>query len=308
MKYIRALLVIVLFMCAMTGAIADQYRKEPRKRGEPRELSKKEQIRIEGYMNYFSYNLLRYFSIYDEYPTSMAKLVNSGLIVFWPINPLTGKPVRVIRDILENEYKYAGEICYVFDSSVSGYFKGNFETTRSRGWLYSEFPDVMDTSTAEKLKKNSPKAFAEEQPYRFAKSVVSLFGTFKDLRMDDESSRFPRDIEELLAEDFMILKEFYRPEYTGEDEEEAGFYDLGVDMDAGLWYSIYNIRPDITYHYAHKFPWKGLSLKDREFTNEDFPDLMNPLTLLSPSKYPNFKALPEKILMSADDIQYVRDN
>ncbi|MBU1023415.1 hypothetical protein KKB99_03910, partial [bacterium] len=301
------ILTLVGLMNQSTDAYADEYRKPPRKAGEPKALSKKEQLRVEGYMNYFSYALFRYFCIYGEYPASMNEILESGLIVFWPINPLTGNPVRIIRDIQESEYKYAGDICYVYDSSVKGYFKGIFETTSSQGWVYKEFPDVMDTSKAKKLEKSNPKSYAEEQPYRFAKSVVSLFGTLKDIRLDEKSSRLPIDFEELLSNNFMILKEYYNPKYTEKEKEHAGYYELGVDLDAGLWYSIYTIRPDYTYRYAHKFPWKGLSLTNREFTDEKFPDLKNPLTLLSPSKYPDYLSLPEKILMSVDDIQYVRD-
>ena len=300
-------LAFLMLLCVIPNSTDASNRRVPRKPGEPRELTRAEQVRIEGYMNYFSHALFRFCCIYGEYPSSPRQLVKSGLIVVWPINPLTGRPVRFIRNIREDDYKYAGEMCYVFDSPKSGYFKGIFETTRSIGWEYYEFPDTVDQSKLDELRKSNPESYSEKEPYRFAKSIVSLFGTLKNIHLDKKTGKLPKSTEELFGNDFRILREYYRPKYTGDDNEHGGFFELGVDLNSGFWYSIYRTRPDYTFYFAHRFPYKGLSLDEREFVDEDFPDLKNRIPLLGASVYPDVLSLPDKILMSADDIKYVRD-
>ena len=233
MKSINALilaLVFLMLLCVTPDSLDASGRKTPRKPGEPRELSRQEQARIEGYMNYFSHALFRFCSIYGEYPSSPRQLVKSGLIVVWPINPLTNKPVRFIRKIREGDYKYAGEMCYVFDSTKSGYFKGIFETTRSMGWEFYEFPETIDQSKLDELRASDSDSYSEKEPYRFAKSIVSIFGAFKNIHLDKRNGRLPQTIEELFGRDFRILSEYYRPKYTGDDSKEGGFFELGVDL------------------------------------------------------------------------------
>jgi hypothetical protein len=306
LPFILTLAFLILLCVAPDSADASK-RRIARKPGEPRELTRVEQVRIEGYMNYFSHALFRYCCIYGEYPVSARTLVKSGLIVVWPINPLTGRPVRFIRNIREGEYKYAGEMCYVYNSPKAGFFKGIFETTRSMGWEYYEFPDVVDQSKLEQLKKSNPESYSEKEPYRFAKSMASLFGTLKNIHLDEKTGKLPKSTEELLGNNFRILREYYRPKYSGDDDQHGGFFELGVDLKAGFWYSIYKTRPDYTYHFAHRFPYQGLSLVEREFVDEDFPELETPIPLLGSSVYPDVLTLPGKVLMSVDDIKYVRD-
>lgn len=300
-------LAFLMLLCVLPDSSDASGRKPARKRGEPRELTKKEQVRIEGYMNYFAHALFRFCCIYGEYPSSPRQLVKSGLIVAWPINPLTNKPVRFIRNIREGDYKYAGEMCYVFDSAKSGYFKGIFETTQSVGWEFYEFPEIINQSKLDELRGSKSESYSEKEPYRFAKSIASLFGTLKNIHLDKKTGRLPQTTEELFGNHFRILSEYYRPKYTGDDPEQGGFFEIGVDIKSGFWYSIYKTRPDYTYYFAHRFPYQGLSLDEREFVDEDFPELPNRIPLLGATVYPDVLALPDKILISADDIQYIRE-
>jgi hypothetical protein len=306
-KYIPLLMTFLLFLVTLSPANADEYKKMPRKPGEPRELTKKEQLRVEGYMNYLSFALYRYYCINGGYPSSMKQLLNSGLVVFWPINPLTNKPSRIIRDIREGEYQYAGDICYVYESGKSAFFKGHFETTRWDGWKYHEFPQIIESEKYKELIKKNPESYTEKQPYRSAKSIVGIFGTLKDIHMEKDTGELPVSTEDLFGNHFRIIREYYKPVYTGEDSKEGGFFDLGVDLQDGFWYSVYKIRPDYTNWFAHKFPWKGLSFVEREFTDTDFPKLSGQTPLLSSYVHTDVSKLPEKILISVDDIEFVLD-
>lgn len=271
-----------------------------------RKPTKAEQLRMEGYMNYFSFVLFRYVTITGEYPSGMSDLIRTGLLTYWPINPVTGKPVRVLNDIREGDFQFAGDITYEYDSPKAGRFKGIFYTSRSHDWKYFKFPEVIDQDLLEELIKKDPKSFTEEPEYRFSKSMVGLFGALKDIHLDNESRGLPDSIEALLSNHFRILSEFYLPVYTGDDPDEGGFYELGVDRQSGFWYSIYNIRPDYTYRFAHKWPHKGLPLTEREFEDKRFPDLPHKTPLLASYMYPTAAELPTKVQMSIDDIEYVR--
>jgi len=272
----------------------------------PRNLTRGEMFRVEGYMNYFADALYRYYCINGEYPISFKYLLNSGLMVAWPINPLTGKPVRIIKKIEKEDYEYAGDISYINPSANEGYFEGIFQTERSGVWKHMKFPDIIDKVAFLKLMMQKPKVYSEDPPVKFAKSIVSLFGTLKTLNLDIRG-HLPETTSELFANDFRVIREFYKPVYTGKDENVDGFFELGVDLEWGFWYSKYRTAGDYTHKFALKFPFINLKLNDREFVDERFPALKSPKPLLSPSLYPDAKSLPRNILISRDDIEFVPD-
>jgi hypothetical protein len=310
MKIAKVLFCFFLMMILPGSLLSHSHaeNRQPRteRPGQPRPLTRLEHLRIEGYMNYLSNSLYRYFIIYGEYPVTFNQLLDSGLIAYWPLNPLTNEPVRIISRIRESDYEYAGEISYEYNSPKSGQFRGIFETSRSDGWIMFEFPDVIDQSKYKQLVKKNPGSYTEEEPYRSAKSIVSIFGTLKEIHLDEEYGALPASIEELFGDHFRIIREYYHPAYTGDEIDEGGFFELGVELNRGFWYSIYKTRPDYTYRFAHKFPWKGLKLDDKEFVDDRFPALPGKFPIFSGKLYEKTDDLPQKLLISRDDIKYVR--
>jgi len=296
------IIIIVLLNCIFSFADNSDNAKKPEK---PRELTEAEVLRVEGYMNYLSYNLYRYYCIYGSYPISFQHFLDSGLIAAWPINPLTEKPVRVIRTIRDYDYEYTCEISYINDSADKGYFAGIFQVGREKNWRYMTFPETLDKKKYLKLKEENPQYYSEEPPVRFAKSIVSLFPALMELNLKGRK-QLPESTEQLLGDDFRILREYYNPVYTESDENTAGFYELGVDLKDGFWYTKYQIWPPYTHKFALKFPNEGMKLNEREFVDNKFPKLSSPMTLLSAFLYPGIDKLPEKILMSKDEIEFVK--
>ena len=298
--------ILLAFFLNNTSSFASAY-ENPNIKHPPRNLTREEMFRIEGYMNYFADALYRYYCIHGEYPISFKYLINSGLLVVWPINPLTGKPVRIVKKINKEDYEFAGDISYINPSANEGYFEGIFQTERTGVWKYMKFPDIIDKTAFLKLIKEKPKSYSEEPPVRFAKSIVSLFGTLKTLNLGIKE-KLPETTSELLNNDFRIIREFYKPVYTGSDENADGFFELGVDLAGGFWYSKYRIYGDYTHKFAQKFPNIGLKLEESEFVDEKFPKLKSPIKLLSAELYPDAKKLPQDIVISVDDIEYVAAN
>jgi hypothetical protein len=303
-RFSYSALLILLILLFNIGSASPSAYLNPNIKHAPRNLTREEMFRVEGYMNYFADALYRYYAIHGEYPISFKYLLNSGLLVAWPINPLTNKPVRIIKNIDKEDYQYAGDIAYKNPSANEGYFEGIFQTERTGVWKYMKFPDIVDKSAYLKLKKEKPESYSEDPPVRFAKSIVSLFGTLKTLNLDVKE-RLPETTSELLGNDFRIIREFYNPIYKGTDENTNGFYELGVDLDGGYWYSEYRIWGDYTHKFTLKYPNMGLKLEESEFVDKKVPRLKSPIPLLSPSVYPDFKSLPQNVLISLDDIEFV---
>jgi hypothetical protein len=173
----------------------------------------------------FAKALIDYRLINGSFPKGVAELINSGLLVVWPADPRTGKPMKLVPSLKPVESDL-GKIAYVRKSDT----EASFQIVVKVDGKYSiyELPccqtlDAYFGETAEKIKDN--KCLIRGSFEEAMKGAFSAAITRSDYLKGKNS---PKTVADIANRNFFLIKENLKPDFVSDNIDKALFFEVGI--------------------------------------------------------------------------------
>lgn len=173
----------------------------------------------------FTKALTDYRLINGSYPKGAAELINSGLLVVWPADPRTGKPMKLVESLKPVESDL-GKIAYVRKSDT----EASFQIVVKADGKYSiyELPccktlDAYFGATAEKVKNY--KCLTRGS---FEESVKGAFTAAITKPEYVKGKSNPSNIADIANRNFFLIKENLNPNFISDNSDKPLFFEVGI--------------------------------------------------------------------------------
>jgi hypothetical protein len=177
------------------------------------------------YEHVFTQALINYRLVNGKYPKGVAELINSGLLLVWPADPRTGKPMKLTPTLKPIE-KDLGKISYVRKSDTEASFQ-IFVKLDGKYSIY-ELPccktlDAYFGKTAEKIKNN--KCLVKGSFEEVLKGAFTAATSRSDYLNGKNS---PKTVGEIANRNFFLIKENLKPDFLSDNDAQAVFFEVGI--------------------------------------------------------------------------------
>ena len=173
----------------------------------------------------FSKSLIDYRILNGKYPSDVNELIESGLLVVWPANPATGKPMKLV-DKIEAKKQDFGKIAYVRESDEKAYF----EIVVSSGKTASiyKFPCCQTVNAAMaglEGFENYPKALKVDS---FERTMGGAFSAALSYDGFTNGTATPNTIGKAINHNFFLIEENLKPDFISSDPAQSLYFEKGI--------------------------------------------------------------------------------
>ncbi|MBU1024216.1 hypothetical protein KKB99_08045 [bacterium] len=173
----------------------------------------------------FSKSLIDYRMINGKYPADVKQLIESGLLVVWPANPVTGQPMKLVNKI-EAKKEDFGKIAYVRESDNKAYFEIVISPDK-KPTVY-KFPCCQTVNAEMAGLEGTVKNPSALKVDSFERIMGGAFSAALSYDGFTNGKATPNTIGKAINHNFFLIKENLKPDFISADPNKSLYFEKGI--------------------------------------------------------------------------------